>query len=166
MLNSKSDILHDQIDDGDNNDNERDLLRWQAASIDYLIDVIENYLDNIWHGVNDFYSAPNGKVYEVVVDSMNIYTSPDFSYPKFFPTRAAFKKHIDDRNPLLGQYNDTNYSHGSATLNWSIVTAPNGKTYSIYQKNSLWSSSNFIYNTSFSTQDWIIKYIEINNPGK
>jgi hypothetical protein len=27
MLNSKSDILHDQIDDGDNNDNERDLLR-------------------------------------------------------------------------------------------------------------------------------------------
>ncbi len=163
LLNTKADVLADQIDDEDNN-TAKYLLEGQFASVEYLLGVIENYLDNLWHRVNEFYTAPNQKIYEVVVDSIGIHTSPDFAYPKFFPTWDLFKKHIDDRNPaMMSDYGNSN-SHGSATIVWNIVTAKNGKTYEIYQaENWLWTCDSFIYATSFSTEKGITRYIDIQN---
>ncbi|MBO4516158.1 hypothetical protein J5751_01685 [bacterium] len=58
--------------------------------------------DNLEVEDRTVYIAPNGKQYLVEYDENRMaYTSPDFSRPKYFPTRELFKNHIDLNNPAI-----------------------------------------------------------------
>ncbi len=159
LLYDRANSLPNEIDDEDN-DTTKYLLEWQLASVEYLADVIESYLENMWHSVTQYYTALNWKIYEIRIDRMWVYTSPNFIYPKFFPTWELFKKHIDDRNPSTNSYGQ----HNSASVVWNIVIAGNGKTYTIEQRPDWrWTSGNFINTAYFSTKDEIVDYINSNN---
>jgi len=162
ILQDKSDLLDSEIDNADS-DNELELLRWQKASVDYLYSIIDDYLRDMSHDSSTrVYIAPNGKQYTVYFDENRFaYTSPDFMYPKYFPTWERFTYHIDINNP--GSYSGSNY-HSSTNGIGEIVTAPNNKTYQLYQSNGKWTSDDFSYKRYFDTKEQTIDYIFANNP--
>lgn len=163
VLQDRSDMLDSEIDDADS-DNELELLRWQKASVDYLYEIIDDYLDDMSHETNtSVYIAPNGKQYLVEYnDDRFAYTSPDFLYQKYFPTWDLFTRHIDLNNP--GEYGQWNY-HGGDTGFGETVTAPNNKVYHVYQINGKRTSDEFTYKKYFDTREQIVNYIFVNNPG-
>jgi len=155
-------MLAQQIQD--TSGNERELLEGQKASVDYLYSIIDDYLRDMSHDSSTrVYIAPNGKQYTVNFDDNRFaYTSPDFMYPKYFPTWERFTYHIDINNP--GNYGSSNY-HSSTNRIGEIVTAPNNKTYQLYQTNGKWTSDDFSYKRYFDTREQTIDYIFANNPG-
>jgi len=157
MLQDKSDMLADDIDDASGN--ELELLQSKKASIDYLYDIIEDYLDEIPNESIEVYIAPNGKQYEVDYDAnRHAYTSPDFMTTKYFPTRVLFTAHIDINN------GGSSY-HGAANIiAGNVITAPNNKVYNIYQINSKRSSDDFSYPKYFDSKQEIVNHIYVNNP--
>jgi hypothetical protein len=83
-----------------------------------LYDIINEYLDQLPHESTSIYIAPNGKQYLVEFNTDRYaYTSPDFTYVKYFPTRELFTKHIDLNNP--GSYHSSNSSSNTTSTNSS-----------------------------------------------
>jgi hypothetical protein len=155
ILQDRSDLAQSQLSQTTDT-NEIAFLQLQKDSIDYLIFVVEEYLDDINYNIANIYIAPNGKQYLVQFDENRFaYTSPDFLYVKFFPTWELFKRHIDINNP--GDY------YGGWVAG-DTITAPNGKTYTIHTENSKRTSNNMVYKKYFDTRDQIIEHIMINNP--
>ena len=153
ILKDKSDTLANSITQT-SNEQEKAFMNVQKLSIDYLMFVVTEYLNNMDYNDISIYIAPNGKQYIVQFDDDRLaYTSPNFMYEKRFPTRELFKKHIDVNNPW-------NYH----AWTWDTITAPNGKTYVIYMENSKRTSKSFTYKKYFDTRDQIIEHININNP--
>lgn len=161
ILQDKSDRLADQIEDTDEyGTNELALLKWQKASVDYLYYIIDEYLHQMPHGSTNIYTAPNGKEYKVEFNTnRQAYTSPNFIYPKYFPTWELFTKHIDLNNSW--NYHGSNNSNNT---DWGKITAANSKTYYIYLTNGKRTSDEMSYKRYFDSRDQIIEYIEINNP--
>lgn len=154
ILQDRSDVLANSILQS-NNQTEKSMLYLQKDSIDYLYFVVNDYLNNIDYAQSNTYIAPNGKSYLVQFDDNRFaYTSPDFTYRKYFPTWELFKRHIDINNP--GSYYDW--------VSGDTITAPNGKTYTIHTENSKRTSNDMMYKKYFDTRDKIIEHISINNP--
>lgn len=153
ILKDKSDLLANSISQS-SNEQEIAFLNVQKLSVDYLKFVVDEYLSKIDYSKTNIYIAPNGKEYMVQFDDNRFaYTSPNFMYPKWFPTRELFKRHIDINNPW-------NYYFWTG----DTITAPNNKKYIIYTENNKRTSNNFIYKKYFDTRDQIIEHIYINNP--
>jgi hypothetical protein len=79
-------------------------------------------------------------------------------YEKYFPTWETFTAHIDINNQWAYHYAWWNSNAGET------VTAPNNKTYNVYQINGKRTSDNFTYKKYFDTREQIVNYIFINNP--
>ena len=162
VIQDKSDLLKSQLTN-ELNLQEIELINWQIASLDYLYILISDYLNNIPHGIDDIYIAPNGKQYRIVFDTERYaYTSPDFNSVKFFPTWPLFTHHIDINNPW--SYRHNYHWTGSYTSNWEKITAPNDKIYYIHKEQWKRSSNQFTYAKYFDTRDEIVNYIYANNP--
>ncbi len=154
ILKDRSDLLANSILQT-TNPQEKAFLIMQKDSIDYLMFVVNEYINNIDYSQSTTYIAPNGKKYLVRFDDNRFaYTSPNFIYPKYFPTRELFKRHIDINNPW-------NYYDG---ISGDTITAPNGKKYTIHTENGKWTSHNMLHKKYFDTRDQIIEHIVINNP--
>ena len=124
-------------------------------AIDFLYITVKYRYDNLEVEDRTVYIAPNGKQYLVEYDENRMaYTSPDFSRPKYFPTRELFKNHIDLNNPAIWKW----------WIIWNVITTHNGKVYTIYQTNWKWTSSNFKTAKYFDSKEDIINHILANNP--
>lgn len=155
VLRDKSDIFEEQMEDAEGTDFV--ILLGKKASVDYLYDLVQDYLDDMSYIATDVYTAPNGKKYLVKYDTDKYaYTSPDFMYEKFFPTWEYFTSHIDINN--MWPY------FGIGKIDGENITAPNEKTYVIKQENGKWTSDAFINKKYFDTREQIIDYIFANNP--
>ena len=157
ILDDKSDELKNDIDDLNNGDDDLEIFISQKAAIDYMYNLVDDYLDDMDYTGHNVYTAPNGKEY--IVEYRNdkmAYTSPNFMYDKYFPTRKQFTNHIDINNQWT--YN--------GDIWWERIMAPNGKIYYIVQYNGKWTSTTFKYGKYFDTREQLIDYISANNPIK
>lgn len=154
VLKDKYDRYCKLIYEADNN-TERQEYKEAKDAVQFIYWVIWNRLDDLDLDSYEVYIAPNGKQYRVEYDrSRSAYTSPDFVYTKYFPTREIFTSHIDINNPAVWKW----------WLKWNVVTAYNGKQYTIYQTtDGRWTSDNFIYKKYFKNKDEIIDHILVNN---
>lgn len=157
LLQDKSDYYDKKIQEAEDDWDEElaQEYRLYKEAIDFLYITVKYRYDNLEVEDRTVYIAPNGKQYLVEYDENRMaYTSPDFSRPKYFPTRELFKNHIDLNNPAIWKW----------WIIWNVITTHNGKVYTIYQTNWKWTSSNFKTAKYFDSKEDIINHILANNP--
>ena len=102
--------------------------------------------------------APNGKVYDIDFGQIG-YTSPDFTYIKYFASLTELRNYIDKNNPAVLVWDhdvDPNFTP-------TIHTAPNGKTYKIYKTNRGYMSYKLLNVRYYSSLQELKNYIDKNN---
>lgn len=147
-------------------DNEQEKI----AALQYLYDLIEQYLwddvDTAFSGGNNWYVAPNGKVYQITYNNTTkLYTSPNFIYPKTFASLDAMKSYIAANNwwsYWWGSFSSTAGRNHTIDQNWqsSPYTAPNGKVYRLFKTtDDRYSSYNFVSAKYFISVDALKNHI-------
>jgi len=142
---------------------------WQSIySLQCFSDIVQNYLNNAETWTNpeeQVYTAPNGKKY-IIRTTTNPpgYTSPDFKYMKIFDTYQNITKHIDVNNPGNGNSNTNNDHIVDPSFNPVVLTAPNGKKYTMKKTNKWFTSDQFSVRRYFETIAKAQAHINRHNP--
>jgi len=137
-------------------------------------DELEKYLDShnpgdchintYWNTVSydntnpNRHIAPNGKVYNIQLQNL-WYTSNDFIKARYFASLSELRAFIDQNNPAIIVRNhtvDTNFTP-------IIHTAPNWKSYKIYNTNKWYMSYKLIKVQYFGGLEQLKNYIDVNN---
>jgi len=132
-------------------------------------DIVQNYLNNAITETNpeeQIYTAPNGKKYIIrTTTDPAWYTSPDFRYSKVFDTYQSITKHIDANNPGNGTTSSSNNEHiVDPSFNPVVLTAPNGKKYTMKKTNKWFTSDQFSVRRYFETIAKAQAHINRHNP--
>ncbi len=106
----------------------------------------------------DRHIAPNGKVYDIDFSQIG-YTSPDFSYVKYFASLTELRNYIDRNNPAVLVWDHDVDSEFTPVIH----SAPNGKTYKIYKTNRWFMSYKLLNVRYYSSLEELQNYIDRNN---
>lgn len=156
--------IQNMLDDGD-------LSNSEEQSLQYFLDLVQNYIDDEFNGVSTtlIYTAPNNKKYRVAFDeARNAYYSPDFIKPAYFDSKNSFAAYIDRQNPgsHAGSWSDGNILNGTngvPNLGNNVIVAPNGKVYRITHTGNIWTSPDFITPKTFASEAELRNYIISHN---
>lgn len=148
-----------------------DLSHSEEQSLQYFLDLIQNYIDDEFHGQSTtlIYTAPNAKRYRVAFDeARNAFYSPDFVKPAYFDSKNSFASYIDRQNPgsSAGHWSDGSLldgTNGTPNLGNNVIVAPNGKVYRITHTGNLRTSPDFTYSKTFASEAALRDYIIAHN---
>ncbi|MEI6425959.1 MAG: hypothetical protein WCO66_01260 [Candidatus Absconditabacteria bacterium] len=136
------------------------------CSLQYLMDLTDDEIQNGPTEDQTSHTAPNCKVYPIITDADTAsYTSSKFKKKQLFASREALVKFIDSQNPgdchvnvytnETFDYQDTDTTHA----------APNGKIYIIKEStDNLFSSPTMSVVKYFDTREGLINQIDKYNP--
>lgn len=135
-------------------------------SLQCFADIVQNYLNNNTNTQTNpneqIYTAPNGKKYIIRATSNPAwYTSPDFRYSKVFDSYQSITKHIDANNPGNGSTSDHIIDTSFTPV---VLTAPNGKKYTMKKTNKWFTSDQFTVRRYFETIAKAQAHINRHNP--
>ncbi len=122
------------------------------------------HINTYWNTVSydntdpDRHIAPNGKVYDIEFSDIG-YTSPDFTYVKYFASLTELRNYIDRNNPAVLVWDHDVDSEFTPVIH----TAPNGKTYKIYKTNRWFMSYKLLNVKYYSSLQELQNYIDRNN---
>ena len=137
------------------------------CSLQYLMDLTDDEIQNGPTGDETSHTAPNCKVYAITYDADTVsYTSSKFKKKQLFGSREALIRFIDSQNP--GDCHVNIYTNDTFDYQDTDTThvAPNGKIYIISGSidGTLFSSPTMTSNKTFDTKDGLIAYIDRYNP--
>jgi len=152
-------MLKDLIDTMEDDNNLSSSEERKLAILNYLAEIVQEFIDDNNISDEEFHTAPNGKIYVIVRDdNKSCYTSPNFLVQnKCFPSLVAMKKHIDDNNLAWKHTVDTSRST-------PIFVAPNMKMYTILKTtDGRYFSYRFVTPRYFNSLKDTQNYINANN---
>ena len=129
----------------------------------------ESLTETITDTSEEIYTARSCKQYKIEYNSsLWAFTSPNMQKNEYFINKDYLKRYIDSKNPqkpncpvnswwISSSYNDSSNNSNS-------FTAPNGKVYSISNKEWKYYSNNLTTNKSFATLVEIKNFIKSRNP--
>ena len=135
------------------------------CSLQYLMDLTDNEIQNWTPEDETAHTAPNCKVYQVVYDgSWATYTSSNFKKKVDFISREALVKFIDSKNP--GDCHVNVYTNESFNYQDTDTThaAPNGKVYIIAYDGVYYLSPSMTSLKKFDNKQVLLDYIDKYNP--
>lgn len=136
------------------------------CNLEYLLSLVEEYLEEIWWWSENTHIAPNCKKYTIIYsDDKKWYTSSNLKVRQYFATRQSLIKFIDSKNPWdcnIAIYWDDEEDYQE--LDDNMYVAPNGKVYEISETAWIYSSPTMTSKKEFSSKDGLLYYIDKNNP--
>ncbi len=135
------------------------------CSLQYLMDLTDNEIQNGTPEDESSHTAPNCKTYQVIYDSSwATYSSSNLKKRIAFISRDALVKFIDSKNPgdcHVNIYTNENFNYQDTD---TTHAAPNGKVYTITYDGVYYLSPTMTSLKKFDTKQVLVDYIDKYNP--